>query len=84
MGFVRGLDSGAIPLARPTDLAMAAWGGEYETLGHVKDLLFGADLSSLEAIWDRMLERVDKTDTRREDAREWHDELSKLGKRLKP
>jgi hypothetical protein len=63
---------------------MAAWGGEYETLGHVKDLLFGADLSSLEGIWDKMVERAEKKDTRREEAQGWHDELSQVGKRLKP
>jgi len=84
MGLVRGLDSGAIPLARPTDLAMAAWGGEYELMGHVKDLLFGADLSILEGIWSKMQERGERTDDRRDAARQWHDELAKLGKHLKP
>ena len=84
MGLVRGLDSGAIPLARPTDLAMTAFGGEYELMGHLNDLLFGADLSSLESIWDRMGERVVRTDDRREVARQWHDDLARLGKHLKP
>ena len=84
MGFVRGLDCGAIPLARPTDLAMAAWGGEYEVLGNVRDLLYGADLSSLEGIWDKIQQSVEKSDTRRESAREWQAELAQLGKRLKP
>jgi hypothetical protein len=84
MGLVRGLDSGAIPLARSTDLAMAAWGGEYEIMGHIKDLIFGADLSSLETIWDKIQERGAKMETQREAAREWQKELEPLGKRLKP
>ena len=84
MGLVRGLDSGAIPLARPSDIAASAFGGEYESLGHVHDLIFGADLSRLEGIWDRMTTNVDNGDERRDAAREWHDDLARLGKHLKP
>ena len=84
MGLVRGLDSGAIPLARPTDIAIAVWGGNYEPMGHIKDLLFGTDLSSIEDIWSKIQERDKKTDTQREAAREWQKELEPLGKRLKP
>jgi len=84
MGFVRGLDSGAIPLARPSDIVASAFGGEYETMGHVKDLIFGADLSNLESIWSKVVERGEKKDTKRDAAREWQAELTKLGKHLKP
>lgn len=51
-------------------MILGAHGAEVESLGNVKDLMFGADLSSLERIWDTVEDRVDSVGERREKARE--------------
>jgi hypothetical protein len=84
MGLVRGLDAGAIPLARPADVALAVWGGEYDTMGNLRDLLLGVDLSRLEAIWDKMEQLSARKDDRRQTARQWRAELAAAGPRLRP
>ena len=64
---------------------MAVWGDKYEQFGNLRDLLYGADLSSLEEMWDKMVEKLnDSGDDRRDEAKKWNEELAQLGKRLKP
>jgi hypothetical protein len=40
---------------RAEDVLIGALTGEYESLGRVKDLLSGVDLSPLEQIWDNAM-----------------------------
>lgn len=79
MGFIRGLDSGAIPIHRTQDLIATAMGGGELVPGRLYELIFGANLSPLEQIWDNVEERADELERYRKKTEESAEEFDRRG-----